>query len=68
MEWKNYHWYLAKQPKGSMKLQSKELASDDMLKTMFPNLKIPADISLSIPVTTAPVERSLSQIKKSAKK
>ena len=33
-----------------MKLQLKELASDNMLKTMFPNLNILATISLSIPV------------------
>ena len=46
-----------------MKLQMRELASNDMLMTMFPNLSTLAVISLSIPVTTASVERSFSKMK-----
>ena len=46
-----------------MKVQLKDLASDDMMKTMFPNLYTIASISLSIPVTTASGERSFSQMK-----
>ena len=46
-----------------MKAQLKELASNDMLKTLFPNLSKIGPISLSIPVTTALIERSLSQMK-----
>ncbi len=62
-EWKTYKQYLVKQPKENMKLQLKELAANDMLKTMFPNLNVLARISLTIPVTTASVERSFSQMK-----
>ena len=46
-----------------MKAQLKELASNDMIKTLFPNLSKIGAICLSIPVTTASVERSFSQIK-----
>ena len=41
----------------------KELASNDMIKTLFPNLSKIGAICLSIPVTTASVERSFSQMK-----
>ena len=54
---------MAKQPKENMKLQLKELATNEMLKSMFPNLNTLAIISLSIPVATASVERSFSQMK-----
>ena len=46
-----------------MKPQLKELASNDMIKTLFPNLSKIGAIYLSIPVTTASVERSFSQMK-----
>ena len=46
-----------------MKAQLKELASNDMLKTLFPNLRKIGAICLSIPVTTASIERSFSQMK-----
>ena len=46
-----------------MKAQLKELASNDMIKTLFPNLSKIGAICLSIPVTTASVERSFSQMK-----
>ena len=46
-----------------MKVQLKELASNDMIKTLFPNLSKIGAICLSIPVTTASVERSFSQMK-----
>ena len=54
---------MAKQPKENMKLQLKELATNEMQKSMFPNLNTLAIISLSIPVATASVERSFSQMK-----
>ena len=44
-----------------MKAQLKELASNDMIKTLFPNLSKIGAICLSIPVTTASVERSFSK-------
>ena len=46
-----------------MKAQLKELASNDMIKTLFPNLSKIGAICLSILVTTASVERSFSQMK-----
>ena len=46
-----------------MKAQLKELASNDMIKTLFPNLSKIGAICLSIPVTTASVERSFPQMK-----
>ena len=54
---------MAKQPKENMKLQLQELASNEMLKSMFPNLNTLAMISLSIPVATASVEQSFSEMK-----
>ena len=54
---------MAKQPKDSMKLQLKELATNETLIAMFPNLNTLANISLSIPVSTASVGRSFSQMK-----
>ena len=50
-------------PENDMKAQLKELASNDMIKTLFPNLSKIGAICLSIPVTTASVERSFSQMK-----
>ena len=62
-ELKTFHQFMAKQPKENMKLQLKELVTNEMLKSMFPNLKTLETISLSIPVATAFVERSFSQMK-----
>ena len=46
-----------------MKAQPKELTTNSMLIAMFPNLSVIANICLSIPVGTASVERSFSQMK-----
>ena len=46
-----------------MKLQLKELVTNDMLTAMFPNLSTLGNICLSIPVSTASVEKSFSQMK-----
>ena len=46
-----------------MKAQLKELTTNSVLIAMFPNLSIIANICLSIPVGTASVERSFSQMK-----
>ena len=62
-EWKTFRQFMAKQPKEDMKLQMRELASNDMLITVFPNLSRLAVISFSISVTTASVERSFSKMK-----
>ena len=62
-EWKTYRQYMAKQPEENMKQQLKQLISNEMLKAMFPNLSTIASISLTIPVATASVERSFSQMK-----
>ena len=48
-------------PENDMKAQLKKLASNDMIKTLFPNLSKIGAICLSIPVTTASVERSFSK-------
>ena len=62
-EWKMYHQVLVSKPKYDMKTQLKELASNDTFKTLFPNLNKMGTICLSIPVMTASVERSFSQMK-----
>ena len=54
---------MAMKPKANMKSQLTDMVSNDMLTTMFPNLHTIATISLSIPVATASVERSFSQMK-----
>ena len=54
---------MAKQPKENMQPQLKELVTNETLVTMFPNLNTLANISLSILVSTASVERSFSQMK-----
>ena len=62
-EWKVYGQLMTTNPEDNMKLQLKDLALNDMMKTMFSNFHTIASISLSIPVDTASVERSFSQIK-----
>ena len=62
-EWKTYRQLLVNKPEDSMKTQLKELVCNEMMKTLFPNLRKIATISLSIPVSTASVERSFSQMK-----
>ena len=62
-EWKVYRQFMTTKPKDNMKLQLKDLASDNMMKTTFPNLHTTISSSLFIPVTTASVERSFSQMK-----
>ena len=52
-----------KRPCHTTASQLKELVSSDMLKAMFPNLHKMASIGLTIPVSTASVERSFLQMK-----
>ena len=54
---------MIKKPKDNMKLQLNELASNDTMKTVLPNLHTIASIGLSILVATASVERSFSRMK-----
>ena len=62
-EWKTYQSYLSKQRKGTFYSQLTELSTNKMLVTMFPNISTLAKICLAIPVGTASVERSFSQMK-----
>ena len=59
-EWKTFRCFLSKKPEEDMKAQLRELARNDMLVTMFPNLSALSNMCLSIPAVTASVERSLS--------
>ena len=61
-EWKTYRQLFVNKHESSMKIQLRELVSNEVMKTLFPNLSKLASISLSIPVTTASVERSFSQM------
>ena len=63
IEWISYQRFIAMKHKENMKSQLTDMVSNDMLTTMFPNLHTIATISLSIPVATASVERSFSQMK-----
>ena len=57
-EWKTYCQLLVNKPENDLQLQLKELVSNDMVKTLFPNLSKIATICLSISVATASVERN----------
>ena len=61
-EWIPFRALLAKKPEDSIALQLKELITNEMLVTMFPNLQKIASIGLTLPVSTASVERSFSQM------
>ncbi len=43
--------------------QLKQLSTNSIMETMFPNLSILAKVCLTIPVGTASVERCLSHMK-----
>ena len=62
-EWTTFRHYIAKQPKEDMPSQLNNLLTCDMLKTMFPNLHTLANVCITLPVGTASVERSFSQMK-----
>ena len=59
-EWKTFRQFMSK---ANMKLQLKGLVTKDMLTAMFPNSSTLGNSCLSIPVSTASVERSFSQMK-----
>ena len=54
--------YIAKEPKEDMLSQLNNLITTDMLKTMYPNLNILANVFMTIPVGTALAERSFSKL------
>lgn len=56
IEWKNYRRFLAQHPKDGIGAQLQELATNDMMGAMYPNLKSLATVCLTMPVTTASVE------------
>ena len=60
--WKTFRRYITNQTRDDIKEQLKELSTNSMMQTMFPNLSILANVCLTIPVGTASVERSFSQI------
>ena len=62
-EWKTYRQLLVNKLENNMMSQLKELVCNHMMRTLFPNLSKIATTNLSIPVSTASVERSFSQMK-----
>ncbi len=62
-EWKTFRRFLITQSKEDIGDQLKKLSSNSMMKTMFPNLCILANVCLSIPVGNASVERSFFHMK-----
>ena len=62
-EWKTLKHYLAKKTQEDMASQLHELVTNETLISMFPNLNTLASICLTIPIETASVERSFSQMK-----
>ena len=62
-EWKTYRQLLIKQSKDDISMQLKELLTKDMLIRLFPNLHKLATIYLSIPISIASAEQSLSDMK-----
>ena len=62
IEWKNYRRFLAQHPKDDgIGAQLQELVTNDMMGAMYHNLKSLGTVCLTIPVTTASVERGFSK-------
>ena len=55
-EWIIFHTLLAKKLEESIALQLKELITNEMLVTMFPNLQKIASIGWTLPVSIPPVD------------
>ena len=60
IEWKTFRRYITNQPKEDL---NEELSANPMLHTMCRSLSTLAKVCLTIPVGTASVERSFSQMK-----
>ena len=61
-EWKLFQALLAQKQQDDIPAQTKELLTIEMLIAMFPNLSKLASIAVTIPVSTASVERSFSHM------
>ena len=62
-EWKTLKHYLTKKPQEDMAAQLHELVTNETLISMLPNLNTLASVCLTVPIGTASVERSFSQMK-----
>ena len=62
-EWKTLKHYLTKKPQEDMASQLHELVTNETLISMLPHLNTLESICLTIPIGTASVERSFSQMK-----
>ena len=62
-EWITFRTSLVKKPEDNIALQLNELITNEMQFTMFSNLQKMAAIGLTLPVSTASVERSFPQMK-----
>ena len=61
--WKELNFEMAAIVSSDLSMQLKELLTNDMLISLFPNLHKLATICLSIPISTASVEQSFSDMK-----
>ena len=62
-KWKTFRRYITNQPKEDMNELLKELSTNSMLETMCLSLSTLAIVCLTIPVGTASVEHSFSEMK-----
>ena len=62
-EWTSYKKFLATSRRDDMTSQLKELVINDTIRAFCPNLSKLGEIYLTLPVSTASVERSFSQMK-----
>ena len=62
-EWKTLKHFLTKKPQEDMASQLHELVTNETLISMLPNLNTLASICLTIPIGTASVRQSFSQMK-----
>ena len=62
-EWTTYKHFLTDSHEDDMAAQLQELVSNKTMSALCPNLSILGEVFLTIPVSTASVERSFSQMK-----
>ena len=61
-KWKTFRSYLSKQGNGTLQYQFTELTTNRMLIINFLNISNLANVCLSVPIGTASIERSFSQM------